>query len=462
MLFLSIPRRQVIVPLDTRYTFTTGVHGDERGTVTVSRNHTLHLRGTDVGDRVVVIDRAGVQVWTGFIAGVTSEADGARTYDLIGLWQAVANIPITFKSSATFSDFRNVERGEYNFGAINVRPERYEITKNGFTLRKNETYDNDNAIAFWFDFPDKYLKITNYEINVFFNPTGLCTGWNKRISRITNGVETVLYSGTSNNFLTISTPFDALYLLLWPPAAVNETVTGASTMEIGCSIFCPTIAAYISSAFLTPYAPFLRLPPGFFTSINIFQSLDDALFGEHVATYEKRFNRRVHIQRQTVTLLDSALPLVYRSQWRTDRAAIARNWGSVPTYVYSRWTDETNRVRRTPDATVSTMLTNREYVVRSVAPDGRDEAKAVANRDAVVSASLTPPPVVTVTLPLRGRGLASGAGAQVPAYLAEPGDELLISEAYAKGEIVAREISNSGVRYDVSIKQASALDVFAR
>jgi hypothetical protein len=41
-------------------------------------------------------------------------------------------------------------------------------------------------------------------------------------------------------------------------------------------------------------------------------------------------------------------------------------------------------------------------------------------------------------------------------------DELLISEAYAKGEIVSREISDSGVRYDVSIKQTSALDVFAR
>ncbi len=459
MLFLSIPRRQAVVPLsNARYTFTTGVNGDERGTITLSRYAIAHLRGADIGDRVVVVDHAGVQVWAGFIAGVTSEADGARTYELIGVWQAVANIPITFKQSATFRDFRVINRGEYNFGAVNVRPERYELTNSGFTLRANETYNNDNAIAFWFDFPDKYLRVTDYELAFNFLTTGLCNGWNKRIARITNGVETVLYSGVGNFVITTSTPCDSLYVLCWPSITVSEVTTGASQMVVGVSLL-PSGAGYLTSAFLTVYAPWLR---AYQVVPWLFQSLEDAPFGEHIAKYERQYNRRVHIQRRTLTLLDSPLPLQYRSQWRTDRAAIARNWGSVPTYVYSRWTDETNRVRRTPDATVSTMLTNREYVVRSLAPDGQDEAKAIANRDTVVSASLTPPPVVTVTLPLRGRGLATTAGAQVPAYLAEPGDELLISEAYAKGEIVAREISNSGVRYDVSIKQTSALDVFAR
>ncbi len=460
MFSLCIPRRQAVVPLHgARYTFTTGVHGDERGTVTVSRNHTLHLRGTDVGDRVVVVNHAGVQVWAGFIAGVTSEADGARTYDLIGLWQAIANIPITFRREATIRDFRVVQRGDYSFGAVNIRPERYEVRDFRITLRQGETYDADNGIAFWFDFPDKYLKVSNYEFMAFFPSTGLFTNWNKRIATITNGVETVLYTGTGITFLTTTTPFDAIYILLWPPATVVETTTGASTINVVCNVYLPTTLAYLDPAFRTLYAPFVRLDAESLAyATTLFGSLDDAPFAEHL----QHGNTRLYIQRQTATLIETTIPPPYRNRWRTNRATIARNWSSVPTYVYSRWTDETNRVRRTPDATVSTMLTNREYVVRSLAPDGQDEAKAIANRDTVVSASLTPPPVVTVTLPLRGRGLATTAGAQVPAYLAEPGDELLISEAYAKGEIVSREISNGGVRYDVSIKQTSALDVFAR
>jgi len=369
MLTLCIPRRQAVVPLsNARYTFTTGVHGDERGTVTVSRNHTLHLRGTDVGDRVVVVDHAGVQVWAGFIAGVTSEADGARTYDLIGLWRAVANIPITFRKEATIYDFRVAQRGDYNFGAVNIRPERYESKKNGFTLRQGETYDADNGIAFWLDFPDKYLKVSDYEISFSFIATGLCVGWNKRIATITNGVETVLYAGTGNTFLTITTPCDAIYVLLWPPATVVETTTGASTLTISSFIFLPIVFSYLTSAFATPYAPFLRLMPNLQFGTNLFASLDDAPLADHAAQLELN-NKRLHIQRQSLTLMVSDIPLQQYNRWRTNRATIARQWGSIPTYVYSRWRDVDGRTRRTPDATVDTMLTNREYVVRALAPE---------------------------------------------------------------------------------------------
>jgi len=470
------PRRTAI-PLDlaSSFSFTTSDDGDETGTVELVANAATFAESFDAGDACVVYcSRTHRPVWTGSLESIERAPSGAVRLGLVGFGalqrEATASVAVNVTSQTVWKPLATWQLS----GSPSSRPSDWEvnITENEIFVKttRTGTYNVTSQIAFAFVYenPPHYRTLTTQERLdiVVYSKTGLMTGINISSTTSTtfplspsgytlvglNGAITAQPNSISGWIVVtnaIGTETTAGNTTAWFKLTVNEgiNVTGSN---IGYAFaatggFCGYIMANVSPGWKRLLSPFA-------SPKDVFRALSGNLDYQ-----KKRFSRSA-----------TTPSFVFRGNqqiWRVLDAVSVQNISTTPSRVYGTNTTWFGKFASVPvnvrNVYSRRRMTNRDLNVGGGALNYNNTSQQTQALAPTARVYEQMPSPASIELPNHIDALCTKGGAQVPSWVADVGEQMVLPYPWRIFRIAGRTISKETTRYDL-VALDNTLETLAR